>query len=551
MGRKLDALLVLPPMYQSGRTPDYNPKEPMGLMYLAAELRRRGLSVEILDADLQALTIEETVGEIVARPAAVIGFSVLQRALPSLKLVVEGLRGRGVSSHICCGGVGATLSVSHVLNEIPAVDSVVLGDGELTFAELVERVVSDAAINDVPGLCVRGDCGLSFKGRPLKPDLDSLAAPSRDLSRVCLDKTGYVTVVGSRGCYAACTFCSNSGFERVSCGPGWRGRDPVSIVDEIEYLHREFGATAIKFNDPNLFGPGKAGREHVVRLCGELIRRGLNGLHLMAFTRASDLDRASCHMLREAGFERILIGVESFDPKTLKMFRKGETVQDIERGIRCLRGADISIVPGFIIFNPYTTLATLRNDLVKLEQHGFAVTLSKSMRVFDGTALEKIMEDEERLYRRSPFEGYHEFSVSRDVATVYMCLKTVAVKWLAPIVCRYQDRLWDIKKAPSFSGRRRFYSLQDASYEIESRVLKSAIDWVESGFSRDAVRRVLLSSRNAMRELESAIIGAEAESSGSGIASGYSVKSLTESITGILTERPYDTFPEKYRWADD
>jgi len=61
---KLDALLVLPPMYQTGRIPDYNPKEPMGLMYIAATLRRNGYSIEILDADILALTLEETVAEL-------------------------------------------------------------------------------------------------------------------------------------------------------------------------------------------------------------------------------------------------------------------------------------------------------------------------------------------------------------------------------------------------------------------------------------------------------------------------------------------------------
>ena len=55
---ELDALLVLPPMYQSGRIPDYNPKEPMGLMYINATLRREGYSAEILDADILALTLE-------------------------------------------------------------------------------------------------------------------------------------------------------------------------------------------------------------------------------------------------------------------------------------------------------------------------------------------------------------------------------------------------------------------------------------------------------------------------------------------------------------
>ena len=57
--KKLDVLLVLPPMYQSGRVSDYNPKEPMGLMYLGSILKNNSYSFEILDADILALTIEK------------------------------------------------------------------------------------------------------------------------------------------------------------------------------------------------------------------------------------------------------------------------------------------------------------------------------------------------------------------------------------------------------------------------------------------------------------------------------------------------------------
>ncbi len=549
MRRRLDALLVLPPMYHSGRTPDYNPKEPMGLMYLAAELRRRGLTVDILDADLQALTIEETVGEIAARDAAVIGFSVLQRALPSLRLIVEGLRARRVGSHVCCGGVGATLSAVHILQRLSGVDSIVLGDGELTFADLVGRVVAGEDWRSLPGLCYRDHWAVNFTRRADKPDLDLLAPPVRDVLPVCLEKTGYATVVGSRGCYAACKFCSNSGYERAMCGPGWRGRDPVSIVDEIELLHREYGVTAVKFNDPNLFGPGRRGREHVERLCREIISRGLDRLHLMAFTRASDLDPASCRSLRAAGFERMLVGIESFDERTLERLRKGETVRQIENGLRCLTEAGISIVPGFIIFNPYSTLDTLRHDLDMLERYGFAVTLAKSMRIFDGTDLRQAMHDEGRLRRRSPFDGYHEYAVGRDVAAVYMSLKTLALEWLDPLSRRYQDRLWEIKKAGSFVGRQRFYSLQDMRFSIESRLLRAAVSWIEQGGSMADVRRVLEDCEAEMSILERSI--GSAVTVGSADRSRLSAAALAESIHTILKDRPYDSFPEKYRWADD
>lgn len=169
-----DALLVLPPMYQSGRIPDHNPKEPMGLMYIGATLRRNGYSAEILDADIIALTLEETVAEIIRRPAKVIGFSVMQRALPSVKLLVEKLRSRGVSSHICCGGFTATLSAKHILERIPAIDSVVLGEGEITFSDLVHTIKESTDWEHFPGIAFRQNGKVVVNQPSIKTDIDTL-----------------------------------------------------------------------------------------------------------------------------------------------------------------------------------------------------------------------------------------------------------------------------------------------------------------------------------------------------------------------------------------
>lgn len=182
---KIDVLLVLPPMYQSGRIPDYNPKEPMGLMYIDAALRHRGFSIEILDADILALTLEQTVDEIVKRSAKVIGFSVMQRALPSIKLLVEKLRCRGITSHICCGGFTATLSAKHILEKIPAIDSIVLGEGEIIFSRLVKLIKESSEWKHISGIAFRQNDRIVMNQPDIKIDIDLLPWPSRDLISPC------------------------------------------------------------------------------------------------------------------------------------------------------------------------------------------------------------------------------------------------------------------------------------------------------------------------------------------------------------------------------
>lgn len=550
---RLDVLLVLPPVYQTGRVPDYNPKEPMGLMYLAAALREKGYMVGILDGDVLALTIEETLDRMLKFLVPIIGFSVWQRALPSLKLLVEGLRKRGFEGHICCGGFAATLSVKHILKGIPGIDSIVVGEGEVVFARLVEEVLSNSnSWKKIQGVAYLNEKKeVVINGPSQKPDINSLPWPSRDLLPVCLEKTNYATVLGSRGCYGNCTFCSNASFERASLGPTWRGRNPEDIAEEIETLYREYKVRLIKFNDPNLFGPGKVGREHVVELCRAIIKRKLDGLHLMAFCRCNDLDLDVLQLMKRVGFERLLIGIESADAKILQRFQKGVSPETVRHAIKILRQAEMSIVPGFLIFNPYTTIQSLQKDIAFLEEYRFTPVLSKALRVFDGTPIQKLLEAEGRLIWRHPLEGYHEYRVDPIISSIYMSLKEFFVQWFDPFMKTYQDEWWKIKKAPSFKERQLFYKLGQIRFLMELEILKALIIFSQNGFSYGDVSAIVSQAKEKMVMMEYILLETVNRQGQPVFAQGFSEEKLSDRVYSILTNRPFSTFPEHYRWSND
>jgi len=543
--------LVLPPMYQSGRIPDYNPKEPMGLMYVSATLERAGYSVEILDADILALTIEQTIDEIIKRPAMVIGFSVMQRALPSVRLLAEELRSKGVISHMCCGGFTATLSARHILEQIPAIDSIVLGEGEITFFHLIKAIKEASDWRFVPGVAFRQNDEVVINQPAIKIDIDVLPWPSRDLLTVCFEKTNYATILASRGCYGICTFCSNQAFERASIGSNWRGRNSVDIVDEIERLKITHDVRVFKFNDPNLFGPGLKGRKHVVDICNEIIIRNLGDLHLMGFCRSNDIDIEVAQLMKQAGFERILIGIESADPAVLRLFRKGESLQTICQSIEILHQVGIDIVPGFMIFNPYTTIETLEIDLNFLETYGFMPTLSKSLRIFDGTPLQEIMASENRLVWRSPFEGYHEYLVDPSIASIYMALKTISVEWIDLLRKTYQEEIWGIKKALAFNQRMNFDALSKLVFVLEKETLRSLLSWVKSGFNYQDIVTQITRLKDRLARAEQHIVSASGLAEPTLNVQSFSVTDLAGRIHSILVNKVFRTFPEQYRWRDD
>jgi len=537
-------------MYQSGRIPDYNPKEPMGLTYLTASLREVGIDVEILDADVFALTIQETVSQICERRAKVIGFTVMQRALPSVKLMVEGLRKNQCSAHICCGGITATLSTEQLLTHIPGIDSIVLGEGDVSFRILVERVIGGHNWHDLSGLSYMG-ASVITNAPSSKPDLDILPRASRDLLPHCLQMTNYATVLASRGCYGVCTFCSNCSFERMSLGPNWRPRNPAEVVDEIEQLRRDYNVTVFKFNDANLFGPGRAGRRHVVDLCREVIRRQLNDLHLMGFCRSNDVDEEVALLMRRAGFERLLVGIESADPEILRVFRKGESLATILHMIEVLRNAGIDIVPGFMIFNPYSTIGSVARDLDFLERFGFTPTLSKALRVFDGTPIQALLLSEGRLIWRNPLEGYHEYLMDPVLAAIYMALKTISVEWIDSLKKAYQDEFWGIKKAPAFNQRKSFDRLSRLLFQVEARTLRALISWAEHGWSLQDVIDLVTEVRERLSNLEQLVVTESGLAKARLDVSSFSVKDMANRTHSILKTKVFRTFPEQYRWKED
>ncbi|GEM_PF-1548901 len=542
-----DVLLVLPPLYQTGREPDYNPKEPMGLMYLAASLRREGRRVEIFDADIEANTLEQTTQRILEKNPPLVGFSVLQRALPSLEITVNALRERGYTGHITCGGITATLSFPYIMERLGGkINSIVLGEGEKTIVRLTEKVLTGQDWRTTPAIAYLEN-HTQVVNKPIdNVDLDALPFASRDYLEYCLGKTNYATIMGSRGCYGICSFCSNYSFENFRDGPRWIGRNPTSVVDEMQEIFETHNVNVFKFNDPNIFGPGPKGRQHVTQICQEIKRRRLP-FHLMGFCRGNDItgDPQIVKNLKAAGFERLLIGVESTDDKVLKKFCKGETIGQMEEALNILEKEGISVVVGFMIFNPYTTLDTLKSDLAFLRKRGYCPTLSKALRVFDGTPIQTLLEAEARLIKRNPFEGYHEYIMPKDMAAIYASMKSLFTNCLDRIRAVGQERIWDIKKAPSFRDRQDFNSLAEAFFGVESFLLENLIKWTETGdFGLDNVRETVKEVYEMLRGIGKAISVDIDE-----VVSPQ--ETVVSDIHTLMKEKPWNTFREEYRWNLD
>jgi anaerobic magnesium-protoporphyrin IX monomethyl ester cyclase len=418
----MDALLINPPLKVE------NPAEHLGLGYLAAMLRAKGnYDVEIIDAPLNGLSLSETVKEIAKRQFKVLGISIpyQQWALVALQMA-NMLRARGLKAHITVGGFFPSFAYENLLKDFPSIDSVIRGEGEETFLDLVTALVQGDDWRQVKGIAYReGDEVVCNPTRPLIGDLDSLPFPERDTLPSALRRCGYAGLLSSRGCYARCTFCSVVSFYGIGAGPKYRARSTQNVVDEIAQLQKEFGVTKFFFHDANFIGPGRAGKDRAWRLADEIISRGLQ-INFSIQCRADDVEEELFSHLKEAGLRRVFIGIESGVQEALDRFKKGVTIAQNLEALEILKRLGLNMAVGFIMFDPDTKLEDIMDNIAFLREAGVfrnkraTVDLLNRLQIFAGTPIEKALLEQGRL--RGTYLHY-EYDIA-DPAAAIVCTVT-------------------------------------------------------------------------------------------------------------------------------
>ena len=386
--------------------------EHLGLGYLSSTLCAAGRRAEIVDAHFHDLPSEAVVERLEALPSRVAGFSLFVNNVEETRRIVRGLRAGGDRRHITLGGHHATFNSREILEAWPEVDSIVLGEGEQPLVALARCLASGEDWTRLPGLCVRGRGQVSSNPcPPLVSDLDALPFPDRRPYLEHMREEGTATILSSRGCYGACSFCSIRAFHRLSPGPAWRARRASGVADEIEELVRRHGVRHIEFADDNLIGYGPAGRERAWELGREILRRKL-AITFFFICRANDLNPDLLRFLQEAGLRGVDIGVESWVPSHLRLYRKGLHVDQNRRGVALLKELKLANRFYLIPSNPYATPAELLTNLEELERVGLGhfpeSAAFNRLTVFKGSPIESQLRKAGLLTTRrgrASFEG--------------------------------------------------------------------------------------------------------------------------------------------------
>ena len=368
---------------------------PLGLGYLASNVPegRRG-DVTIVDGTFMR-SLDELLARLSAARPDLAGIYFDTMNYDTGVRIARRLKEEGV--FVLAGGPHAT-----VLPETIAdfVDGVVLGEGELTFAEIVRRE-EFRDLSGVAGALYRGEDGIVRNAdREPVADLDSLAFPARRL----LDMERYMaawhyldildigirgtTVVASRGCPFDCTYCQPTLCRIFGKRP--RMRSARDIVAEIMELKRDYGVQGIFFHDDTL----TANRAWLNELCDRLIADS-PGVLWACNARADIHDDDIFKKMHRAGLRYMHIGVESGNQRILdEIYRKRIRLGDIGKTIASAKRAGIRAGCFFMLGAPTETREELRRTI------RFAASLDIDEATFNIT---------------TPLPGTHLFEIVRGL----------------------------------------------------------------------------------------------------------------------------------------
>lgn len=192
-------------------------------------------------------------------------------------------------------------------------------------------------------------------------------------------------IMSGRDCWhGKCTFCS-----WTTLYPKYRTREPIDVVNEIEYLVNTYGVKEI-MDDSGSFPVG----EWLKTFCEEMLRRGLNKrVRLDCNMRFGRLTFDDYRLMRKAGFQFVLFGVESANQATLDKFNKALKVEDVLTGAKAATQAGLDVHVTFMFGHAWEGKAEIANTIALARQllaKGWAKTLQCTLTIpYPGTPLFK------------------------------------------------------------------------------------------------------------------------------------------------------------------
>jgi len=307
----------------------------------------------------------------------VVGISALTHESDAVSWIAGCVKRVNASTPVLLGGPHATAYPEKAI-QMPGVDYLVVGEGEIAAGQLIEHLLNQRDVSDIKGIVYKKDNRIFSTGRGnFIEDLNDLPMPAYDLLPVeaygnfaRMSRTGsgnYMCIFSSRGCPYQCIYCHNI-FGKV-----FRCRSAENLFNEIKHLHDTYKVRHFEIMD-DVFN---LDRQRLIDFCDLIINSGMkvtfafpNGL------RGDLLDEQQLIKLRQAGAIFIAFAIETGSPRLQKVIKKNIQLDKIKKNIEIARSLRIHSHGYAMIGFPGETMEEMKmtvDFLVSSKLHTFAM----------------------------------------------------------------------------------------------------------------------------------------------------------------------------------
>lgn len=393
--KKQKILLVNPPIRVTAKPGVF----PSGLGYIAAVLLKDGYDVQVLDINGHRYD-KETVRKKLAEflnigNIDVVGIGCLITCYNYVKWLIKTIKEINPNTKVIVGG-GLGSSIPEICIDKLKADIVVIGEGEITIADLLNTLQIKSDLEKVKGIAFKkGDKIVRTLPRERIKNLDELPFPAWHLFpmdiylqnqfevEAIMDIKGKsMNVIGGKGCPFNCTFCYELFSHKAI------KRSVNNVIDEIKVLQKRYGVKVIGFMD-DLFAMDK---NWVMEFCDEINKQDIK-LKWFCAARVNTVDEEMLKKMKEAGCILVNFGIESGSQKMLDIMNKAVRVEQASKAINTARKVGLRLNTSFMMGFPEETKESLDETIKFCIDNNVHLTTIFFVTPYPGTALYKQAKD--------------------------------------------------------------------------------------------------------------------------------------------------------------
>ncbi|GIX45576.1 MAG: radical SAM protein [Candidatus Hydrogenedentota bacterium] len=334
----------------------------VGSILLATILQERGHDVTVIIEDmLHKKVTEEMVWQKILQADLLCISSITSTAL---RCYMWADRARAAGIPVVMGGTHVTYFPEEAIEHA---DYVMRGECDESFPLFMDVLESDGDFATVPGLTWRDKSGEVRHNPdaklPSSAVLEANPFPNYELLWETNLHGGVASFALARGCPFNCSFCSVTKFN----GAAIRTISAQRSLDMIEDYWKRYKPHYIFFAE-DIFNQMRTRAKEIMR--GLIERKIRPSIGFGAQMRHEVVhDKEFLELMREAGFDRAMVGFESINQASLDLCGKRETVEQIEHAIREFHRYGIKVHGMFVAGFDTDTPQTFRDTLAFVKKH--------------------------------------------------------------------------------------------------------------------------------------------------------------------------------------